>query len=74
MAVADVYDALISRRVYKEPMPHEEAVQIMLEGKGKHFDPDMIDAFLDCQDQFKKIGEKYADSEADLIKKARITG
>lgn len=74
MAVADVYDALISRRVYKEPMPHEEAVQIMIEGKGKHFDPDMIDAFLDCQNQFKKIGEKYVDSEADLLKKAQITG
>jgi putative two-component system response regulator len=74
MAVADVYDALISRRVYKEPMPHEKAVQIMLEGKGKHFDPDMIDAFIVCQDQFKEIGDKYVDSEADLLKKAQITG
>lgn len=69
MAVADVYDALISRRVYKMPMPHEDAVKIMLEGKGQHFDPDVIDAFMECQAEFKAIGEKYSDSEADVLKK-----
>jgi putative two-component system response regulator len=69
MAVADVYDALISRRVYKMPMPHEDAVKIMLEGKGQHFDPDVIDAFMQCQAEFKAIGEKYSDSEADVLKK-----
>ena len=69
MAVADVYDALISRRVYKMPMPHEEAVKIMLEGKGRHFDPDVIDAFMECEAEFKAIGEKYSDSEADVLKK-----
>ena len=69
MAVADVYDALISRRVYKMPMPHDEAVKIMLEGKGQHFDPDVIDAFVECQAEFKAIGEKYSDSEADVLKK-----
>ncbi len=69
MAVADVYDALISRRVYKMPMPHEDAVKIMLEGKGQHFDPDVIDAFIECQAEFKAIGEKYSDSEADVLKK-----
>ena len=46
MAVADVYDALISRRVYKEGMPHEKAVAIIIEGRGNHFDPDMVDAFV----------------------------
>jgi putative two-component system response regulator len=46
MAVADVYDALISRRVYKEGMPHEQAVQIILDGKGTHFDPHIIEAFV----------------------------
>lgn len=70
MAVADVYDALISRRVYKEPMSHESAVGIMLEGKGKHFDPDVIDAFLELQDTFKEIAKTYADSDEDLRKKA----
>lgn len=70
MAVADVYDALISRRVYKEPMSHESAVGIMLEGKGKHFDPDVIDAFLELQDTFKEIAKTYMDSDEDLRKKA----
>lgn len=69
MAVADVYDALISRRVYKAPMPHEKAVEIIKEGKGTHFDPDMADAFLELQDEFKKIADAYADSDADLTKK-----
>lgn len=72
MAVADVYDALVSRRVYKEPIPHDKALEIMLEGKGRHFDPDMTDAFLECQDEFRQIGEKYADTEADVLKKAKI--
>lgn len=69
MAVADVYDALISRRVYKEGMPHEEAVQIIIEGRGTHFDPDIVDAFLMLQDDFKRIAEKYVDSDEDLAKK-----
>jgi putative two-component system response regulator len=74
MAVADVYDALISRRVYKQPMPHNDAVKIMLEGRGQHFDPDMIDAFMACHDKFRMIGERYADSEMDVLKKANIEG
>jgi putative two-component system response regulator len=70
MAVADVYDALISRRVYKDGMPHEKAVQIIAEGKGNHFDPDMVDAFLDIQEEFRTIAGRYADSDSDLQKKA----
>lgn len=69
MAVADVYDALISRRVYKAPMPHEKAVQIIIEGKGSHFDPDMVDAFIELQEEFKKIAANYADTDADMEKK-----
>jgi len=69
MAVADVYDALISRRVYKAPMPHEKAVEIIKDGKGSHFDPDMADAFLELQDEFKKIASAFADSDADMNKK-----
>jgi len=45
MALADVYDALTSRRPYKEPMPHERAAAIIREGRGRHFDPDVADAF-----------------------------
>lgn len=70
MAVADVYDALISRRVYKAGMPHEKAVQIISEGKATHFDPDMVDAFIELQDEFKLIAATYADSDEDIDKKA----
>ena len=70
MAVADVYDALISRRVYKEGMTHEQAVQLIIEGRGKHFDPDITDAFLALQDDFIAIAAKFWDSDADLAKKA----
>ena len=71
MAVADVYDALISRRVYKEGMPHEKAVDIMREGRGSHFDPDILDAFLGMLDEFQRIAQKFADSDADMAEKAR---
>ena len=69
MAVADVYDALISRRVYKEGMPHEVAVKIIMEGKGKHFDPDMVDAFVEIQDEFRAIAQRYADTDFDMLQK-----
>jgi putative two-component system response regulator len=70
MAIADVYDALVSRRVYKEGMPHEKALAIIVEGKGSHFDPDMVDAFLEIADQCKSIAARYVDSDADLEKAA----
>jgi len=69
MAVADVYDALISRRVYKEGMPHEKAVLIMIDGRGSHFDADMLDAFIDIQDEFRAIAQRFVDSDADMDKK-----
>jgi len=69
MAVADVYDALISRRIYKPPYPHEDSVDIIREASGTHFDPDMVEAFLVLANQFNKIAQKYADSEEDVQKK-----
>jgi putative two-component system response regulator len=63
MAVADVYDALISRRVYKPPMPHAEALAIMRQGRGSHFDPDVIDAFLAVEQDFLAIAERFADPD-----------
>jgi response regulator RpfG family c-di-GMP phosphodiesterase len=71
MALADVYDALISRRVYKPPFPHDRAVAIITEGRGKHFDPDVVDAFLRLQDQFRAIADRFADSEEEVLAKAR---
>jgi len=70
MALADVYDALISRRVYKSGMPHEKAVQIIVESKSAHFDPDIVDAFVDIQEEFKAIAARYADSDKDMQQKA----
>jgi putative two-component system response regulator len=70
MALADVYDALISRRVYKEGMPHDKAVDIIVEGRNSHFDPDVVDAYLVIQDQFKAIAARFVDSDIDLKKKA----
>src|SRR5574343_786747 len=61
MAVADVYDALRSRRPYKAAFSHEEAVGILSEGRGKHFDPLLIDAFLAQEDVFAAIAIKLAD-------------
>ncbi|MGK5026968.1 response regulator [Janthinobacterium sp. RB2R34] len=61
MALADVYDALISSRIYKDGMRHEEAVKIIAQGRGTHFDADMVDAFLLIQEQFRAIASRYAD-------------
>jgi putative two-component system response regulator len=60
MALADVYDALISRRVYKEEMSHEEAAKIILEGRGTQFDPDIVDAFDLAQDKFRAVAASFA--------------
>ncbi len=69
MAIADVYDALISRRVYKPPFSHEKAMTIMLEGRGSHFDPDMLDVFVEISEQCRSIAEAYSDSEEDVASK-----
>lgn len=64
MAVADVYDALISRRVYKPAFSHNEAIDIMRKGRGTHFDPDMLDVFLKITEEFRAIALRYRESEA----------
>jgi putative two-component system response regulator len=55
VALADVYDALTCKRVYKAPMPHEKVRQIIIEESGKHFDPKVVDAFLAAEDQFQTV-------------------
>lgn len=74
MAVADVYDALICRRVYKEGMPHEKAVAIIRESSGTHFDPDIVEAFTEIADEFIQIAKRYEDSEHDVHAKAKQMG
>jgi putative two-component system response regulator len=63
MAVADVYDALISRRVYKPPFPHAQAIAMILEGKNQHFDPDIVDALCAIEDKFRAIAADHHDEE-----------
>jgi putative two-component system response regulator len=70
MSVADVYDALISRRVYKAGMSHEQAVKIIQEGRSSHFDPDVVDAFLARHDSFREIARQFVDTDADMARKA----
>lgn len=62
MALADVYDALISKRVYKPAFSHKKAKKIILEGRGIHFDPDVVDMFIELEEEFQQIARKYADS------------
>jgi putative two-component system response regulator len=61
VAVADVYDALVSRRIYKTGMTHQEAAHLIQEGAGKHFDPRVVEAFVVCQDEFVKIAAALSD-------------
>ena len=63
MAVADVYDALTNRRPYKEAFSHERAVAIIMEGKGSHFDPDLVDAFSVINEEFRSIARKFSDHD-----------
>lgn len=63
MAIADVYDALITKRVYKDAMHHDKASGIIEEGKGTHFDPDVVDAFLEMRSRFAEIAEEFGDEE-----------
>jgi putative two-component system response regulator len=67
MAVADVYDALISRRAYKAPMTHGEATAIIVAGRGTHFDPDVVDAFLVLQHEFVAIAARFADEHGAAV-------
>lgn len=61
MALADVYDALISRRVYKMSMDHQIAAELILQESGAHFDPDVVTAFSALREQFREIAETYQD-------------
>lgn len=63
MALADAYDAMVSRRIYKEPIPHEAAVCIIIEGKGILFDPDVVDAFLKVEEKWRQIARDLVDSD-----------
>ncbi|GHU50177.1 two-component system response regulator [Clostridia bacterium] len=59
MAIADVYDALVSERPYKKGFPHEKAVDIIVEGRGTQFDPDLVDLFLEIHEKFHEVDLEY---------------
>jgi putative two-component system response regulator len=63
MALADAYDALMSDRTYSPPMPHVEAVKILARERGHHFDPGIVDAFLNHEERFRRVAYELADSE-----------
>ncbi len=63
MALADVFDALINRRIYKPPFTLAETVDIIVRGRNVHFDPDVVDAFVASQDAFVRIAERFADPD-----------
>ena len=69
MAIADAYDALTSHRVYREGAPHDKAVQQIFQERAAHFDPDMVDAFIEIQDEFAVIAQRFTDTDTDLQKR-----
>ncbi|HEX4124696.1 MAG TPA: response regulator [Tepidisphaeraceae bacterium] len=68
VAVADVYDALTSRRVYKDAMSHAQALAIVLQGRGNHFDPEVVDAFLRAEQQVLAVWERLRDNPDGAVR------
>ena len=62
MAIVDVYDALLSKRVYKPAIPHETALSMIREGSGTHFDPDIVDGFLEIAAMLPEISRRFGDA------------
>jgi putative two-component system response regulator len=69
VAVADVYDALIGNKVYKDGIPHDAAVQVIFSERGEHFAPDVVDAFVAVAAEFAEVASRHADTDEDMQKK-----
>lgn len=65
MAVADVYDALCSERPYKRAFSHAEATAIIIDGRGQHFDPEIVDVFIAQKPDFQRISETITDEQTN---------
>ena len=74
VAIADNYDALVSRRPYKEPFPHEKVVNMIRDGAGKQFDPKLVDVFLEIEEEFRAIAEQYAAAARLSLRVASLDG
>lgn len=73
VAIADVYDALSVRRVYKDPYPHEVCVEKIRKDAGRHFDPELVEVFLAIQHQFQEVAARFAVFEADFLQQDRTS-
>lgn len=71
LALGDVYDAHISKRVYKEAFSHNKSREIILRGSGKNFDPDIVEAFISSEDEFIAISRRYVDNEKETTSLAK---
>lgn len=71
-ALADVYDALTTKRVYKPAMSHEEARRLIVEGSGKHFDPRVVEAFLALEEDFRLVHQRFSNQEASPFDGVRV--
>lgn len=69
VALADVYDALITSKVYKDGMSHDKAVEVIRGQRGAHFDPSIVDVFLEIHDEFAAIAARHADTDEDMQQK-----
>lgn len=69
LAVADVYDALIGNKVYRQGMSHDAAIGVIFGERGEHFDPDVVDAFMELTVEFEDVARRFADSDQDMQNK-----
>jgi len=67
VAVVDVYDALVSKRIYKDRLPHDVAVRMIVEERGTHFDPDIADAVARVQETWRRIELALGDEGTDSM-------
>ena len=66
MAVSDVFDALVSRRSYKEPFSFEKSMAIIIEGSGSHFEPAIVEAFVAAKEKVRRIADTNMENETNL--------
>jgi len=74
VAIADVYDALSSRRVYKAPYPHAKCVDVIRMGAGKQFDPELVEVFLSIEARFREIAQQYPETMVDESPEKNVVG
>jgi putative two-component system response regulator len=69
LALADVYDALISNKIYRQGITPDAALSVIFSERGQHFDPDVVDAFMELTVEFEAVAKRFADTEQDMQNK-----